>query len=311
MSDRDCQLDAGLLINNDTWQTGPSFGFLTPTGFSQEIEGRGQFIYGAVRDNLGRGVIRGVSISPNLQISAFSEVSYDRRGSGSFDTDGTILGHVNSVDNIVRLYYIGFRKSQRVKFEAFSGLAESLDGGKTFSFKRRIFDEDKFTFLEDYAPDIVACHWNNLDVNGDGLALIAVGNGWLDVGSVSYPKYSSYLINVKNFQFTSLISRFPQKSEVYRLGRPRFLENKMKIAVATGGKDDGDYRPYFFEFTGSTIIERADITFEVEPGSYSYCRQQVSYPELIKFANPKISLFLFNGDNMGHDGCYGFTTKDS
>jgi len=302
--------DVRLLIRNTNWKSGPYSGFLTPTAFLSDVTGQPQVVYGAVRDELGRGVIRGVSVSDSLSVLPFDEICFDRRNSDAFDTDGTILGHVNSVNEIIRLYYVGFRRSKKVKFQAFSGLAESYDMGKSFVFKQRILDKQAFPFIEGNEPDIVACHWNNLDLQGNGFALIAIGNSWLKIGSVSYPKYSSYMIAVENFQYSGLISKFPQTSDIYRLGRPRFLPGeKQRIAVATGGKPDGDYRPYFFEFMNDSFIKRADIEFPINPGHGLFCQQQVSYPELVKWPNQTKELFLFNGDQMGIDGCFGFETE--
>jgi hypothetical protein len=297
-----------LIVDNKLWKSGPNLGFLTPTAYFCESENR-QFVYGAVRDNSGRAVIRGVELLENLESLPFRDFSLDRRGSEMFDQDGTILGHVNKVGDVVRLYYVGFRRPQNVKFEAFSGLAESYDGGKTFIFRRKIFDSNFFKFLNGSKPSIVACHWNNLDFYGNGMALIAIGSDWLEIGERKFPKYSSYLINVENFQCVNLVCALPQSSDIYRLGRPRFIfGNDMRIAVATGGKSNGDYRPYFFEFTGTAFIPRLDYSFPIQPGSSALYKQQVSYPEFIKFPNSSNGLFLFNGDNMGELGCFAFQT---
>ena len=142
------------------------------------------------------------------------------------------------------------------------------------------------------------------------MALVAIGNDWIQKEHTTYPRYSSFLINVENFQFRSLICQVPQKNEIYRLGRPRFLEgHDKKCAVLTGGKLDGDYRPYFFNFNGHEFIENVELEFPISPEPNGLFKQQVSYPELINFLEPNASIFLFNGDNMGIEGCYSLTGK--
>jgi len=299
-----------LIIENDMWGQDPSFGFLTPTVLTGEIPSNKRVVYGAVRDNSGQAVIRRVEVSSELDVSIQQEICFDRRNSNVFDTNGTILGHVVRVGEVIRLYYIGFRRSKRVRFEAFSGLAESENSGRTFTFKRMILDKRAFIFLNGSIPDIVACHWNDLDLDGNGKALVAIGNGWIERGTNTFPKYSSYFINVENFQFKSLICQIPQKNDIYRLGRPRFLEGQeMRRAVLTGGKISGDYRPYFFDFNGHEFVESLNLEFPVKPEGNFLFEQQVSYPELINFKHPNEGIFLFNGDNMGMAGCYCLTSS--
>lgn len=302
--------NAKLLIPGSLWEHTPNCGFLTPTCLKKELVQRKKTIFGAVRDKDGKAVIRRVDIDSDYNVTPMPEVCFDRRNSGAFDTDGTILGHVESFEQFIRLYYVGFRRSRRVKFEAYSGIAESVDYGKTFEYRRKFLDSRNFTFLNGLTPDIVACHWNNLNENGDGLALVAIGNGWIEIGSTAYPKYSSYLIAVDKFSFQELICQVPQKTDLYRLGRPRFIDHQeMRILVATGGKVDGDYRPYFFEYQGVNFHARPDLQFPLAPGEDPRFKKQVSYPELVAFPENNENIFLFNGDNMGGEGCYSINAE--
>ena len=292
------------ITNSSTWKSDPNLGFLTPTVSPITEETSSRLVYGAVRDTYGRGVIRSLNILDNGSGVINETISLDRRGSNGFDTDGTILGHVDLVNGRLRMFYIGFKRSKKVKFEAFSGLAESQDG-RVFRFKQRIFHEVPFSFLEGKAPDIVACHWNNLNQEGDGLALVAIGTDWLKVLNTTFPKYSSYLIEAKGFEFKSLICKIPQRPSLYRLGRPRFITlRNRQLIVATGGKVDGDYRPYFFEFKHGLISASSEVFFPVSPGDDPRCQFHVSYPEILRFGSG-VDLALFNGDRMGIEGCLG------
>jgi hypothetical protein len=300
------------LVKNEYWPNGPNLGFLTPTVFSDEVNFPFKLLFGGVRDTLGRSVIRLARLYSDLQVVPEPKICFDRRNSGEFDTDGTILGHINQIDTTLRMYYVGFRKSSKVKFQAFSGLAESLDFGRSFTFRRRIFT--KLPSILDYRSgvDIIACHWNNLEANGNGEALIAIGSGWKNIDQKQFPMYSSYFVKVENFEILEVVAKIPQSTEIYRLGRPRFFYSKeqgISLIVATGGKENGDYRPYFFEFKNGNIITREDLQMPVVPGDYLFCKKQVSYPEFVSFYDHQTDICIFNGDRMGEEGCFALPSQ--
>ena len=300
------------LVKNEYWPNEPNFGFLTPTVFSDEVNSPFKLLFGGVRDTLGRSVIRSLRLYPNLRVVPESKICFDRRNSGEFDTDGTILGHINQVNKTLRMYYVGFRKSRKVKFQAFSGLAESLDFGRSFTFKRRIFTKLPTSLDYRSGVDIIACHWNNLDANGNGEALIAIGNGWKDIDQKQFPMYSSYFVRAENFEISEVVGRIPQVTGIYRLGRPRFFYSKQQrtsLIVATGGKENGDYRPYFFEYKNGNVITREDLQMPVLPGDYLFCKKQVSYPEFASFYDHQIDVCIFNGDRMGEEGCFALRSQ--
>jgi hypothetical protein len=252
-----------------------------------------------MRDPEGRGSI--FSANPNLSNPTSSlHLCFDRRNSQGFDTDGVILGHLYSSGHKIRMLYVGFRRGG-VKFSAFSGLAESKDQGNSFVFVRRIAT-DLSKLPVDREASIVACHWADLNDQGDGLAFIVIGNGWVEINGSPYPKYSTYAVWLRGYEIESLISKMPQESSTYRLGRPRvMLEDKnIKLLVATGGKLNGDYRPYFFTFDGTRFQSLSDLEFPVNPGDFPFCKKQVSYPHLT-FSDDHFTFFA-NGDHMGING---------
>ena len=291
------------MIDNQIWLNQPNIGFLTPTGLLSDDSSRTIFVYGGVRDSNGRACIRSVSVSDDISVNPTLGICFDRRGSGDFDTDGTILGHIYRCDSVVRMLYVGFRKVAYAKFMAWAGLAESHDQGLTFHFQRRILTNLPTSIFGNRIIDIAACHWADLDDGGNGKALIAVGDGWLSVGGKTLPKYTSYFVNLENYEVANLICKIPKKDEIYRLGRPRFLLGKeYELAVLTGGMENGDYRPYFYQLAGDEFLLRDDLEFPVKPGAHANCMIQVSYPEVIRFS-PNHEFFLFNGDKMGEKGC--------
>lgn len=292
-----------LLIKNSDWTVGPNVGFLTPTGLISKDSDFTSMIFGGVRDFYGRACVRAAIIDESGRLKTTENVCFDRRGSSEFDGDGTILGHVYTSGDLIRMIYIGFQRAQNVKFRALTGLAESRDGGKTFHFRKQILRDLPKSVFGPVCDDIVACHWADLDKEGNGYALIAVGSGWVNSMGQSFPCYSSYFVRLEEYEFSQMICKFPQSHELYRLGRPRFLLGfEYEIAVLTGGKLDGDYRPYFFQLHGDNFIIRDDLHFPIEPGMDPNCKIQVSYPEVVKFPSNRL-IFVFNGDNMGKDGC--------
>lgn len=298
-------------VRNSNWRNAPDKGFLTPTVLNLNTAVHESLVFGAVRDYKGRACIRCVEVSHDGNRNPWQDLVFDRRGSHDFDSEGTILGHLYLSGTIINMLYIGFSKPSGVKFRAYSGLATSNNGGKSFRFVKRILNPSRLPKQFDTSTDIVACHWAELDENGDGVALVAVGNGWLKIGGKSFPRYSSYMFEISNFEFKSLICKVPQDENIYRLGRPRFVNGyEYKIAMLTGGKPDGDYRPYVFAFDNGAFKFSEQYKFPLEPGFSPLASVQIGYPELVRTRN-RGNYFAFNGDDMGIEGCLMCPTGSS
>ncbi len=289
-----------LAISSALWELGT--GFLTPTPVI--LPNQTLRIFGGVRDVAGRSVICWADIDPvSLEAVNFSETPcFDTRDSGDFDTDGAILGDVYLLDGILSMIYVGFRKSRKIKFQAFTGLATSTDFGISWTKQ-----DSPFTQFHQKVPktDIFAVHSKNNHENGIEY-FVAIGNGWEIINQVQYPKYQTYSLSGESQESLELSSApvITLSNEVYRLGRPRYFfsqDFQEEYLLATGGKRDGDYRPYVFKKIQNEWV-LSDEQFMINPGLLSGFMKQVSYPSVIEYDN-KLLVF-FNGDDMGQAGGY-------
>lgn len=295
--------DPSLAIPSTLWESiGVGYGFLTPTPImiaNHEIR-----VFGGVRDNQGRSAIHWVDIdAKTLKINDYARLPcFDTRDSLDFDTDGAILGDINLQGTKLIMYYIGFKKSTTVKFQAFTGLAESTDFGESWVKVPTPFDYLHQSLIN---CDIFAIH-SARRVENRYEFFVAVGTGWESISGEQFPRYKSYFLEGKDFEALSLSSSpvLPDIDDVYRLGRPRLFHlppTGQEFLIATGGRPSGDYRPYVFSKSesGWSLDENQ---FCIEPGFAADFSLQVSYPAPIAFDNRVI--VFFNGDQMGKLGAF-------
>jgi len=292
-----------LAIPSSIWENlGVGFGFLTPTpiAISTDIVR----VFGGVRDREGRSTINWIDLdSKTAEILDYSRSPcLDTRDSGEFDSDGAILGDVFWYASQLCMFYIGFEKSENVKFKAYTGFATSNNLGLSWQKK---FSPALENLKSQMSSEIFAVHSVKLSENYAEL-FIAIGDGWQKINGESFPRYKTYKAEGKNFESLKLDTDIllPQSDEIYRLGRPRLFQEpngNTKYILATGGKLNGDYRPYIYKETfGKWHLTNEQ--FPVRPSSHLDFSKQVSYPTHIISNN---SLwFFFNGDNMGSLGGY-------
>jgi len=292
-----------LAIPSSLWETiGIGYGFLTPTPI--RITEQIIRVFGGVRDSLGRSAIHWA----DFDTSTLKVIDYarspclDTRGSLDFDTDGAILGDIYFQGAKMLMYYVGFKKSEKVKFQAFTGQAESTDFGKSWT---RL--QPPFNYLHEDIDgcDIFAIH-SARQVADRIEFYAAVGTSWEFINDNQFPRYQSYLLqgnNLDSLEFSSS-PLLPEIDDVYRLGRPRVFQmpvSREEFLIATGGKRNGDYRPYVFSKTDANWSLDQN-QFCIEPGYSADFSLQVSYPALIQDKNQII--VFFNGDEMGKKGAY-------
>ena len=292
-----------LVVSSKLWEsTQIGVGFLTPTPFL--LPSGLLRVFGGVRDTSGRSVICWADLEPlTLRLADFSRSPcFDTRESSDFDTDGAILGDVLYSEGILRMIYVGFRKSKEVKFQAFTGIATSTDFG--ISWTKQVSPFFKF-HPTTHLTDIFAVH-SMTNSNNILEHFVAIGNGWETINEIRYPKYETYSLAGKSLE-TLELSSVPIISiskEVYRLGRPRYFfskSNQKEYLIATGGKRNGDYRPYTFTRIQNKWVNTGE-PFVIEPGYLSGFMKQVCFPSVIEYDDRRIT--FFNGDEMGRAGCY-------
>ena len=298
-----------LAIPSSLWaDIGIGSGFLTPT--PTRLPNGNIRVFGGVRDLFGRSTINWVDLDQTTAklLDYSKEPCLDTRSSGEFDTDGAILGDIFPYKNYLAMFYVGFKRYPDVKFRAYTGFAVSFDSGITWEKQRSPISK-----LQEgvHNSDIFAVH--NVRITDDYIELlIALGSGWEEINGKSFPRYSSFLAYGNSFDGLKISSEalLPQNPEIYRLGRPRYFlnsGNNNEYILATGGKRNGDYRPYIFE-KKSDIWIISELEFPILPGMGTDFTSQVSYPAYIEINN-SVWIF-FNGDEMGKSGSYLIRSKD-
>lgn len=93
-------------------------------------------VYAGFRDDAGVSRIGWADLDPadpTRVIGWSREPALDVGRPGCFDDNGVILGDVVLTGNRLRMYYVGFQLVAGGKFLAFTGVAESTDGGNSFT----------------------------------------------------------------------------------------------------------------------------------------------------------------------------------
>jgi len=298
-----------LAIPSYLWaDIGIGSGFLTPT--PTRLPNGNIRVFGGVRDLFGRSTINWIDLDQvTASILDFSkEPCLDTRNSGEFDTDGAILGDIFPYNNCLAMFYVGFKQYPDVKFRAYTGFAVSVDLGKTWEKQQSPISKLQESIS---SSDIFAVH-NVRTTNGFIELLIALGASWEEINGKSFPRYGSFLAHGNSFDGLKISSEvlLPQNPEIYRLGRPRYFfnsRNNNEYILATGGKRNGDYRPYIFQKESDTW-KMSKLEFPILPGMGTDFISQVSYPATIEINN-SVWIF-FDGDEMGKSGSYLIRSKD-
>lgn len=199
-----------------------SHSFMTPVPIQLEA-GRIR-VFGGMRDSAGISRIGWIDVAadvPTRVLAVGDEPALDIGLPGAFDDNGVILGDVIvMLDGSLRMYYVGFQLVQKVKFLAFTGLAESRDGGASFTRVQSTPVIDRAP----HAPFINALHSIELQDGGGYRAWVSCGQRWQVIEGMVYPQYNCWSLTSEDGLYWD--SRRAMKilevsGEEYRIGRPR------------------------------------------------------------------------------------------
>lgn len=258
-------------------------------------------VYAGFRDSEGTSRIGWVDLdSTTLAVINVSErPALDIGRPGCFDDNGVILGDVLIDGDRLLMFYVGFQIVQKAKFLAFTGLAESIDGGDTF---QRISESP----ILDRAPNQTTIGAIHSVINDDNRWRIwfAQGDDWEVINGVPYPQYEICYCE------TSDLLEVPRKSvtcvrnqgQEYRIGRPRIYRKGDGLEMYyTKGSIDGSYFPGKAYSMDGTLWTRCDSDFELTLGNIGeWDAKHLCYPALINVGGR--TLMFYNGNNMGLEG---------
>ncbi|WP_447738164.1 hypothetical protein [Aeromonas veronii] len=276
---------------------------LTPTPFL--INSHVIRVYCGFRDKYGVSRIGYVDVSaqdPTQVIGVSSSPVLDIGDNGCFDDNGVIMGDIVRVDNnTVRMYYIGFQLVKKAKFLAYTGLAESHDGGETFQRVKKSPVLDR----SDNGLTINAIH-TVIKENGKWKAWYAAGCDWEIIEGKQYPRYNiRYTESDDGIKFNiDTIDKLCVDviNDEYRIGRPSvyYMQGRYLMFYTKGGRSGKDYFPGI-AFSGDGVEWiREDDKLGLSLSNDGFDSKHLCYPRLVDVKG-KIYCF-YNGNNMGVDG---------
>jgi hypothetical protein len=254
---------------------------------ARDIEGIGRIGYVDLNSNNPSEVI-GISENPVLDIGQ----------PGCFDDNGVILGDIVKHNDRWRMYYVGFQIAQKVKFLAFSGIAESSDGGETFVrlSQTPILDRSpESTFLR-------AIHCSRFE---DNLWKIwySVGKKWIDINNVPYPNYYiKYLESKDGITFPQEgVPCISLEEGEYKVGRSRVYKNTNEYEMYyTIGRLDNSLLPGRATSPDGRNWLRADNTINIPCSLEGWDSKALGY--LCQLKVREKTYMFYTGNNFGFDG---------
>lgn len=259
-------------------------------------------VYAGFRDDDGISRIGYVDVdaaNPRRVIRVSENPVLDRGRDGCFDDNGVILGDVIRFGDRLRMYYVGFQLVKRVKFLAFTGLAESVDGGETF---QRV-SEAPVLDRSIEGNTIRAVH-TALFEDGVWKIWYAVGDDWQIINGSPYPKYNIWYSESADGKI------FPERGVLcvdvvgneYRIGRPSVykIDNGYMMFYTKGGVSGVDYFPGVAFSKDGVIWERADHKLGLSLSENGFDDRHLCYPRLVK--SGARTFCFYNGNNMGAEG---------
>lgn len=290
----------GLVFSQDGKENWKKTSALTPTPIL--LDNKTIRIYAGFRDEGGISRIGFVDVdadNPLIIKNVSDKPVLDTGRVGCFDDNGVILGDVVSHNGKLRMYYVGFQLVKRVKFLAFTGMAESTDGGDTFVK----VSETPVMDRREGANTICAIH-TALFENDMWKVWYAAGNNWQVIDGKDYPKYNIWYTESRDgisFNGKSYLCVDVDDDE-YRIGRPSvFKKNDVYLMFYTKGSVSGkDYSPGLAYSYDGIVWTRRDKELNLELSPNGFDSLHLCYPRLLK-TQTKVFAF-YNGNNMGQEG---------
>jgi hypothetical protein len=272
---------------------------LTPTPWL--VDDRTIRIYAGFRDESGVsriGFLEVDAADPSAIKYIAPTPALDVGAPGTFDDNGVILGDVVPDGASLRLYYVGFQLARGVKFLAFTGLATSEDGGRTFQRHGDAPILDKANG-ERYIRTIHSVRREA----GEWRAWYAAGDGWAEIDGRPYPRYDiRSLTSPDGATFTGPGRPcVTLRDNEYRIGRPRVYRfDERYLMFYTRGTLAGDYVAGYAESSDGVSWTRRDEDIGIAPSATGWDSQSLCYPALLQWRD-RIYLF-YNGNDMGRAG---------
>jgi predicted GH43/DUF377 family glycosyl hydrolase len=267
-------------------------------------------VYAGLRDDDGRGTIGFVELDgrdPSRVLRVSERPALAASDAGAFAVDGVIPAFAVPVDGQLRLYYTGFVQRRDVRFQAFTGLAVSDDGGETFS---AVSDEPVLAPSEE--GRLFRCVHSMRHEDGRWRVWYCVGDEFRAGRSKTLPVYD--IRYLESLDGTSFPERgkvcIPIQGEEHRLGRPWVVHSDAGYEMYFGVSTESV--PYRFAYAtspdGSRWTRDDAGALGLERSRAGWDSEMVAYPAVVATADR--TYLFYNGNAYGRDG-FGYAIKSS
>lgn len=259
-------------------------------------------VYVGMRDYDGRSSVGFIEIDakdPRRVLNVSEDPALFRGPLGAFDEDGVVPCAVVRREGEVYLYYAGYQRAEGpIRFRAFTGLAISSDGGRTFERSRPspilppVPGEDLFR----------AIHCLRFE-GGRWRAWYGAGDTFREGMTKTLPVYGiRYMESEDGITFPDSGRDCLQPTgDEYRLGRPCVVGEPGGYEMFYGwGTEALGYRlGYAVSHDGLDWVRRdAELGLEPTPGGFD--ERMMAYPAVVDTRGSR--LLLYNGNDYGREG---------
>ena len=240
--------------------------------------------------------VRGASRVPALDVGT----------PGTFDDNGVVPTAAARLGDEVRVYYAGYQLLQRVRFQIFTGLAVSDDGGERF---RRV----QPTPVLDRCPEETQFrHLHTIEREGDGWrAWYAAGSGWNDAGERPTPRYDiRTTTSVDGVEFSgSGRTCVPAGEDDLRISKPAVVAGRSGAHMLFSHERRGTpYRTAYAWSPDGETWHRHDAGAGLDPSPDGWDAEMVVSAALLDVDDQ--TYVFYNGNGFGADG-FGVAVLES
>lgn len=258
-------------------------------------------IYFAGRDDRNMSQIGYVDVdltSPDTPLGVSGQPVLRSGELGLFDDSGVFPSSVIEIDGTVYLYYVGWMRTERVRYLGACGLASSNDGGDSFEriSKAPVLPRTK----EDPYMSLSACI-----TRSDGIFRMwyTSTKKWKEIGDETVPlcqiKYAESNDGIA-WTRTGTIS-IPLRPDETRIAGPtvRDVDDGLQMWYCHARGLEG-YRIGYAESSNGKHWERQDDQAGIDIASEGWDSEMLAYPSV--FDHKGETYLLYNGNGYGESG---------
>lgn len=236
---------------------------------------------------------------PTRVIAESAEPVLDLGPAGAFDDSGVSPSCVMTHGGVRRLYYFGWQRMQRVPYLLFAGLAESVDGGRSYS---RV----QATPVLDRTPDepFVRSATTILAEDGGYRAWYVSATGWTEWQDRVVPEYV-----VRAARSADGIQWMPEahpsiplaNDDEFGFGRPWVIRDadryRMWYSIRSRSQP---YRIGYAESVDGASWTRRDEEAGISASSTGWDSEMICFPCVVDVGERR--LMFYNGNGHGRTG---------